>query len=121
MERSIFEQFVAEALDELPEEFQKLLKNIAIVVEDEPNEHQRQILNLPRYMSLYGLYEGVPKTTWGADQAIIPHKITIFQKPIEESFMTEEEIKEQVKRTVRHEIGHYFGMSERELRRLKKT
>ena len=64
---------------------------------------------------LYGLYEGVPRTEWGADWAIGPNKITLFRLPLEEDFPDPDELRRQIRRTVVHEIAHYFGMDDDEI------
>lgn len=117
METERFEQLVARAIEELPEEFRERLENIDIVVEDEPSPAQRRAEHLRPRDTLLGLYEGVPLTerTQGYD-LVMPDKITIFQRPIEESCHSDSQIVAQVKRVVRHEIAHHFGISDDRLR-----
>ncbi len=115
-----FEQLVTEALNSLPQEFQEKLNNVSIVIEDYPTPYQQQKMHLRHNMSLFGLYEGVPQTKRTSTYSLVlPDKITIFQKPIEAFSNTEEEIKTQVKKTVLHEIGHHFGLTDEELRKLE--
>lgn len=117
MLRVEFEQLVSDALDELPSKFQKKLDNVMVVVEDWPTFGQLRKVGLPQGMTLFGLYEGIPRTKRGQGYTfVLPDRITIFQKPIEWFRRTPDAIREQVKKTVLHEIGHYFGMSEEELR-----
>ncbi len=107
MEREKFEKLVHEALKNLPKLFRDKLRNIDIVVEDEPVVHK----------SLLGLYQGVPlkrRGFWYGN--VMPDKITLFQKNIERLSHNDEEIKEWVNRVLIHEIGHYFGFSEEKLR-----
>ncbi len=118
METQEFEKLVEEALLAIPEEFKEALKNIAIVVEDEPDDEQRQSVHLRSHMSLFGLFQGIPLTKRANSLLTFPDKITIFKNPIISSYDTEEEIKEQIRRTVLHEIGHYLGLSEKELRKI---
>ncbi|MBU2036948.1 metallopeptidase family protein [Patescibacteria group bacterium] len=113
MERDAFEKLVAEAMDEIPPEFLAQLKNVAVVVEDEPSEEQLKKLKLRRDLTLLGLYEGVPLTRRGEYTMTLPDKITIFKNSIELVAQTAEEIKKIVKDTVRHEIAHHFGSDER--------
>jgi len=117
MTREEFEKIVAEGVKAIPEKFLKKLKNVAIVIDDEPTPFQKEKLKLRQGLSLFGLYEGVPQISRGANySAVLPDKITIFQKPIEAAAGDEKDIKEIVKNTVWHEIAHHFGMSEMRVR-----
>ena len=112
-----FEELVADALDDLPEEFLQKLDNIDIVVEDEPSEDDLERLGIRPPNTLLGLYHGVPRNRRGRGYAsVLPDKITIYKKPIESLCRNDEELKEKVREVVIHEIGHYFGLSEREIR-----
>jgi predicted Zn-dependent protease with MMP-like domain len=103
-----FEQMVATAMDSLPAEFATLIKNVAVLVEHGPG---------PR--GLLGLYEGVPLTSRTTSYAgVLPDRITIYQRAICARCDTEAEVVEQVRRTVIHEVGHYFGISDERLREL---
>ena len=114
MDRKRFEELVAEAIDGLPDDFRLRLENIAIVVEDEPppdiqSKYDRRLL--------LGLYTGVPlseRSVWS--NYPLPDFIAIYQGNIERICRTERQIVEQVRKTVMHEIGHYFGMDEEDLR-----
>lgn len=119
MDRERFEQFVAEALDGLPPEFQERLENLVVVVEDWPSDEQVESMGLGHRSNLLGLYEGVPLTEMGSHRALLPDTITIFQKPIERVCRSEEEIKRQIEETVRHEIAHYFGISDQRLNQIE--
>jgi predicted Zn-dependent protease with MMP-like domain len=112
-----FEALVTQALDGLPEDIRAWLDNVAIVVADHPTaEHLRQG-RVRGGGLLLGLYVGVPKTHRGVTYGeVLPDKIVIFQRSIERMCNTDEEIREQVRRTVLHEIGHHFGMDEGDLR-----
>jgi predicted Zn-dependent protease with MMP-like domain len=108
VEPEAFEQMVAAALDGLPAEFAARMKNIAVLV-----EHDRG----PR--GLLGLYQGVPLTSRTTNYAgVLPDRITIYQQAICGICNTEQEVVEQVRRTVIHEVGHYFGISDERLREL---
>lgn len=111
MEQEDFEKLVDEALLDLPSKFKKAIDNVDVVVEDWPTPQ------VARGRLLLGLYQGVPKTTWGRNQAvIIPDKITIYRMPILWiSRGNPEEIKRLVKDTVEHEIAHHFGISDSRL------
>lgn len=118
MEKGEFEKLVTEALEGLPRQFQEKLDNVVVLVEDWPTFRQLRKLGLPPGMTLFGLYEGVPKTRRGAGYLMVPpDRITIFQKPIEFFSQSPEAIKNRVRQTVVHEIGHHFGLSEEELER----
>ena len=113
LNRTEFEKIVKEGIKAIPEKFLQKLDNVAIVVEDEPTPAQKKKLNIHSNWTLFGLYEGVPQTSRGANYtAVLPDKITIFQKPIEAAARNEKDIKEMVKNTVWHEIAHHFGMDE---------
>jgi predicted Zn-dependent protease with MMP-like domain len=113
MDRRVFEELVREAIRELPSEFQSKLKNVAVIVEDYPSEELMEQMDLSPDEALFGLYEGVPLTERGFfDQPLYPDRILIFQKAFEEECDSPEEIKEEVKITIVHEVAHFFGMDD---------
>jgi predicted Zn-dependent protease with MMP-like domain len=117
LNRIEFEQIVKEGIEAIPEEFLRKLDNVAIVVEDEPTPAQKKKLNIHPGWTLFGLYEGVSQAERGANYtSVLPDKITIFRRPIEEEARDEGDIKEIVKNTVWHEIAHHFGMDEARVR-----
>jgi predicted Zn-dependent protease with MMP-like domain len=105
-----FARLVARALDELPAEFRERMRNIEIVVEDEPSPEQ-----LRGDGELLGLYEGVPLTDRGAMEPYLPDRISIFRGPIERISASPRRQAEIVRDTVVHEIAHHFGISDRRL------
>lgn len=107
-----FEELVARALSSIPEPFARALDDVAIVIEDEPSREQRRENGLRPSDSLYGLYEGVPRTEWGADWAFVPNKITLFQVPLEEDFPNVAEREHEVRVTVVHELAHHMGIDD---------
>lgn len=114
-----FEQLVAQALDELPPAIQDMLQNIEVVVADWPSPAEMRSVGLRPGQLLLGLYHGVPLTKRGGHYGLVlPDKVTIFQGPIERVCRTEADIIRQVKRTVRHELAHHFGISDDRLREL---
>jgi predicted Zn-dependent protease with MMP-like domain len=116
LERERFEELAAEAIDSLPQQFQDKLENVAVIVEYWPTLRQVRRLGLREREQLLGLYEGVPLTAFGRDHAtILPEKITIFQRPIELAYRTDERIVRGIEETVRHEIAHHFGMSDEKI------
>lgn len=106
-----FRQIVKRAIDGIPKRYAKYIKNLAFVVEDEPNEVQRQKLKLRDDQSLYGLYEGVPLTQRGAGyNLVLPDKITIFKHPAQLNSYSLQQLEQSVKHTIWHEVAHYFGL-----------
>ena len=114
-----FQALVEEALLTLPDEIGDVLDNIAVTVAEHPSAAQRRAVSLDPGHALYGLYQGVPLTRRGSNYGMVPpDRITIFMYPMVYYCRTPEAIREQVRRTVLHEIGHHFGMDEEQLRRL---
>jgi len=114
-----FHELVEAALEELPEQFATFLEEVPLEVRGEPSESQKKSVGLKRDGLLLGLYQGRPRTqrsVW--DSGTMPDVIYIFQRPIEAVCRNEEELVHQVRKTVLHEIGHHFGLSEEDLRRL---
>ena len=105
-----FARLVARALDELPAEFRERMRNIEIVVEDEPSPEQ-----IRGDGELLGLYEGVPLTERGAMEPYLPDRISIFRGPIERISTSPRRQAEIVRDTVVHEIAHHFGISDKRL------
>lgn len=121
MDRQRFEQLVAKAVEDLPEEFLTKLHNIDVVVEDYPSFDKMSKVGLRRGQTLLGLYEGVPQTRRTSHYGLVPpDKITIFQKPIEAKCRHGAEITAEIQRVVRHEIAHHFGISDARLRQIEK-
>jgi predicted Zn-dependent protease with MMP-like domain len=108
-----FEELVVAALDTLPEDLLTLMDNIEVTVEANPNREQLRSVGLTRG-TLLGLYEGIPLTQRNSSSysIVMPDKITIFQRPIERICRTHEEIVQQVRQTVIHEVAHHFGIGE---------
>jgi predicted Zn-dependent protease with MMP-like domain len=118
--REEFEDLVREALDELPQEFAERLDNIEVVIEDEPEPELLRSMGMdPRRDTLFGLYQGVPLHRRGDSYGgVLPDKITIFYRPLLSACRTPDRIRRQVRRTVIHEIGHFFGLNDRAIRDL---
>ena len=110
----------ARVLDELPDEFRERLHNIDIVVQKRPSKQQLAEMDLAFHEEvIYGLYEGVPLPHRSAfDPPILPDKITLFSEPLLNDFPDLDELREQIRLTVIHEIGHYFGMDDDEIEKL---
>ncbi|MHB8168713.1 MAG: metallopeptidase family protein [Thermoleophilia bacterium] len=118
VDRTHFEKLVEEALGTLPDRFASRLENVSILVEDWATPEQLAKVNLKDPHRLLGLYEGIPLTERPRGYyGVLPDRITVFRIPIEEMSSTDDDIRSQVRKTVMHELGHYFGMDERRLRR----
>ena len=118
MDRDEFENVVREALESLPEEFLGRLDNVDIVVEDWPSRDLLAGHTVDEDELLLGLYEGVPLTERGEYSMVLPDKITLFQKSIETICSNNNEIVEQVRDTVVHEVAHHFGIDDHRLEEL---
>ncbi len=99
------------AMDALPQEYIRGLNNVVITFEDYPSEEQRRRQNLQAWQTLFGLYEGIPLTRRGSGQTMaLPDKITLFKGPLESTSEGHEQLQERIKRTLWHEIAHYYGL-----------
>ena len=106
-----FDALITRAMDELPQEYIKNLNNVAITYADEPTAEQLTKQGVRYGQLLLGLYEGIPLTQRGAGYALVlPDKITLFKHPIMQISRTPDELFEQVKRTLWHEIAHHYGL-----------
>ena len=118
MELSQFEGLVHRALDQIPDALSAYLDNVDIVVEDWPAQDQLAGHVIEEGDLLLGLYEGVPLTERAEYGMVLPDKITLFKRSIEALCATNEEIIEQVRETVVHEVAHHFGIDDERLREL---
>ena len=116
-----FDRLISKAMDELPQQYIRGLDNVVIVYADEPDEHQRAKSNLGERSLLLGLYEGIPLTKRGAGYTfVLPDKITLFKYPILAVVRNEAELYEQIKRTLWHEIAHYYGLDHDRIHELER-
>lgn len=107
----VFDSLITDALDTLPKKYISKLNNVVITIDDRPSLEQRQKLHLHDGQTLYGLYEGIPMTQRGSNYSfVLPDKITIFKEPIEFTSSNLEDMQEQVRHTLWHEIAHFFGL-----------
>ncbi len=113
-----FEDLVASALASLPEPFASGLDDVAVVIADEPSADQRRENDLGPDDELYGLYEGVPRTEWGADWAAIPNRITLFRLALEADYADPDDLADEVWVTVIHELAHHLGIDDDRLHEL---
>ena len=118
--RAEFERMVGDALDEIPDALASELQNVAVMVEDWPTAAQLGAADVRRGGTLLGLYEGVPLTARGplSYSGVAPDRITIFQGPLSQRARDVDALAAQVRVTVLHEVGHYFGMDDDRLREL---
>jgi len=117
--RKDFARTLREALLELPPMFRDALVNVAVVVEEWPPEDLLNELGVPPDDTLYGFYHGVPLPERSVlDSGLLPDKISVYRGPLMEDFPDRNELCRQIRITLLHEIGHYFGMDEEELSRL---
>jgi predicted Zn-dependent protease with MMP-like domain len=120
MTRERFEKLVEDALNQIPKRFRREMRNVAIVVEDEPQQDLLEEMEITPPDTLLGLYQGIPLTErrWdGGNQ--LPDRILIFQGPHERAAEDDEDLAEAIAETLIHEIGHYFGMSEEEIEEIE--
>lgn len=110
------EGLVIDALEALPPEFADRLGSVAIVIEEEPTAEQLASVGA---RGLFGLYHGIPRTAYGADQVALPSKITIFRGPLMRVYRTPDALAAGVTDTVHHEIAHHFGISDARLHELQ--
>ncbi|MEA2328940.1 MAG: hypothetical protein QOE68_3899 [Thermoanaerobaculia bacterium] len=115
-----FERLVEEALDSLPERFASLLDNVVVVVEEEPNASDLDVLDHGHdhdhgHSELLGIYRGTPMTRRNYDSFRMPDQIAIFRGPILRVSRSRSDAHRQIRETVIHELGHYFGLSDEEM------
>ncbi len=114
---AVFDATIERVLAELPAQFADRLGTVAIVVEDEASPDQ---LAAVRAGGLFGLYQGIPRTRWGADNASVPSKITLFRGPLVRAARTPERLAAAIEDTLLHEIAHHFGIDDARLRELRR-
>ncbi len=113
MDAKTFERLVGEALDALPARFRQQIANVAIVVEDWPDEDTLDLADVDRREDLLGFYYGIPLTERTHDYGLVPpDKISLFREPILRTCRTEQQVREAVRRTLLHELAHYFGIDD---------
>jgi predicted Zn-dependent protease with MMP-like domain len=113
-----FEDLVERALADLPKRFADLLRNIVVVVEDEPSEDDLNVMDDEAYdagSELLGLYRGIPMTRRTHDMVALPDSVAIFRGPILRVARSRDAVVAQVRETVIHELGHYFGLGDEDM------
>ena len=120
MTKERFTELVEEALRQIPRRFRNAMKNVAVIVEDQPPLHILREMEIEPPDSLFGLYQGTPLPERGwAYGNTLPDRISIYQGPIVEACQDDEEIRDCVAETVIHEFGHYFGMDEDQIEEIE--
>jgi len=114
-----FNDFINQAVSKFPKTHLDSLKNVAILVEDLPTLEQRRKLELRNDQTLLGLYEGVPLSQRQGMQKVLPDKITLFKIPLEHMASSENELIEQIRHTLWHEVAHYFGLDHKAISELE--
>lgn len=118
MSPEAFEQAVVDALDDIPDELAELLENVVVQVEDEPSDEVIRSVGLdPDADTLFGLYEGVSILERGAGSygGVLPDRIVVYRLPLLEHCASRHELLREIRDTVIHEVGHYFGFGEEDL------
>ncbi len=105
----------------IPAPYQKNLKNVAFLLEDDPTPEQRIKLNLYPNETLFGLYEGVPLPQRGGGTKLLPDKITLFKNPLQNASHDLADLKERVGHTIWHEVAHYYGLNHKRIHELDGT
>jgi predicted Zn-dependent protease with MMP-like domain len=120
MTRDQFSALVDDALREIPRRFRHAMKNVVVVIEDEPPPEILEEMEVEPGDTLFGLYQGTPLTerSWAHGNSL-PDRISIYQGPIEDACANDDEIRDCVAETVIHEFGHYFGLSEEEIEEIE--
>jgi predicted Zn-dependent protease with MMP-like domain len=113
----LFERALADAIDGLPSPFREQLDSVAVVIQDWPTPDQLASVDA---WGLFGLYQGVPRTAYGADQAAWPSRITLFRGPLMRANPSPARLRDAVGATLRHELGHHLGLSDARLRELER-
>ncbi|MBI2485776.1 MAG: metallopeptidase family protein [Deltaproteobacteria bacterium] len=116
MDREKFQEIVEEAYEKIPEKFKQKMENIVITVKDFPSQEDLERLKIRDGKYLLGFYRGIPlpqRSVWQVIQ--FPDKIVLFQRNIERMCRSEKEVKEKVYEVLLHEVGHYFGLSDKEI------
>jgi predicted Zn-dependent protease with MMP-like domain len=109
---------VERALASIPRPFSDALDEVAIVIADEPTRDELEYGGLDPDEALYGLYEGTPRTEWGADSVPLPNRITLYRLALEEDFPDPRDLAEEVRETVIHELAHHLGIDDDRLHEL---
>ncbi len=116
LEPDRFEAALEAAIEALPEPYRQALDSVAIVIQDEPDAEQLASVHA---RGLFGLYQGVPRTAYGADRMAIASKITLFRGPLMRAYRSDQALSDGVRETLDHEVAHHLGISDERLRELQ--
>jgi predicted Zn-dependent protease with MMP-like domain len=116
MDPDPFEVALAAAIEALPEPYRRELASVAIVIQDEPDAAQLESVHA---RGLLGLYQGVPRTTYGASQVPVASKITLFRGPLMRTYRGHDALMEGVRETLDHEVAHHLGISDARISELQ--
>lgn len=115
-----FDKLASLAIDSLPKQYTDNMNNVAIIVENDPTKEQLTRMHVLDNQLLYGLYEGIPLTVRNNGYNLVsPDKITIFKNPICQNSTDINNLKEQIKRTIWHEIAHHYGLNHEQMNKLQ--
>ncbi len=120
MDKARFDVIVEKAFEELPQEFKSRIENVHVVVEDLPDERDLTNTKVRNKFSLLGLYSGIPLNRRGVDYGVypvIPDRITLFKENIETICRNDDETEAKIREVLIHEVAHYFGMTDQEIRK----
>ncbi|HEY9167809.1 MAG TPA: metallopeptidase family protein [Candidatus Kryptonia bacterium] len=120
MDKERFEMIVEKAFEDIPSNFKSRLENVHVVVEDMPDPNDLQSVHIQNQENLLGLYSGIPLSKRGADYGVypvLPDRIKIFRMNIERICSSDEEVEAKIREVLIHEIAHYFGMTDKEIRK----
>lgn len=120
MDKERFEILLEEAFEGLPQEFKSKIENVHVVIEDFPDESDLKSARVGNRYSLLGLYSGIPLNRRGPDYGVypvVPDRIKLFKENIERTCVNDEQIEARIREVLIHEIAHYFGMTDQEIRR----
>lgn len=122
MTREEFEALVRRTVEDLPEDFRARIGGLAIVVRDEPSRAERRAARLRKGDDLFGLFQGEATTEQSlSDLPRLPDRIVIYRRPLERAFPESSELAAEIRKTILHELGHYFGLDERRIGKLGYT
>lgn len=113
-----FEKIINTSIDALPKEFVSHLSNVAFIIEDYPSDDQRRNLQLKGNQTLFGLYEGIPLSRRQGTTKMLPDKITLFKMPLEYASQNLSELRNNIAKTIWHEVAHYYGLDHDKINKL---
>ncbi|MBN1844348.1 MAG: metallopeptidase family protein [Sedimentisphaerales bacterium] len=113
-----FDRLVQEAIEAIPPEYGQYLEYLPVVVQDRPEKQVCRRMGLPDRRGLLGLFEGVPRTQRGSDDAVHLNRIVLYRQNLLGYCAGRRELADQIRKTLIHELGHYLGMDEQQIRQL---